>query len=198
MSRYPAAHKASTRARILAASEQLIKDRGAEGASVEAVMRAAGLTVGGFYAHFGSKDELAGESLLYGIERSFARLTAGLEGLDGAAFATALVRRYLALAQDPALENACPLTLLLPDVARADDAFRTRFAERTAALLAGIEHRLPAIAGMAPRDVALALFAALSGAGAMARAAPTARARARIAAATQAMLERMFAVAAHA
>jgi len=198
MSRYSTAHKATTRTRILAASEQLIKDRGAEGASVEAVMRAAGLTVGGFYAHFGSKDELARESLLYGIERSFARLTAGLEDLRGPAFAAALVRRYLEQAQDPALENACPLTLLLPDVARADDAFRTRFAERTAALLAGIEDRLPAIVGMAPRDVALALFAALSGAGAMARAAPTARARARIAAATQAMLERMFVVAAQA
>jgi len=58
MARYPTEHKQATRRRILAASEKLLKDRGAEGATVEAVMRAAGLTVGGFYAHFPSKEAL--------------------------------------------------------------------------------------------------------------------------------------------
>ena len=194
MSRYPAEHKRATRARILAASERLLKDRGVDGASVDAVMRAAGLTVGGFYGHFASKEELAREALLYGIEQSFARLTAGTEALDARAFVQTLIRRYLAQLDDAALGKACPLTLLLPDVARGDDAFREQFARRTAALLAQVEGRFPEVPGMSRRDVALAVFSALAGAVAMARAAATPRARSRIAGATEALLLRMFGV----
>jgi TetR/AcrR family transcriptional repressor of nem operon len=192
MSRYPAEHKGATRARILAASERLLKDRGVEGASVDAVMRAAGLTVGGFYGHFESKEALAREALLYGVERSFARLTEGTEGLGPQAFLRALIRRYFAQLDDPSLDDACPLTLLLPDVARGGDTFRAEFATRTAALLAQVENRLPDVPGMSRRDVALAVFSALSGAVGMARAAHTARARARIAGATEALLVRTF------
>ena len=192
MSRYPAGHKVATRARILAASERLLKDRGVEGASVDAVMRAAGLTVGGFYGHFDSKEALAREALLYGVERSFARLTEGTDDLEPRAFLRALIHRYFAQLDDPSLDDACPLTLLLPDVARGGDAFRTEFAMRTAALLAQVEDRLPDVPGMSRRDVALAVFSALSGAVAMARAAHTPRAQARIAGATEALLERTF------
>ena len=192
MARYPAEHKVATRTRILAASERLLKDRGPDGASVEAVMRAAGLTVGGFYAHFASKDELARESLLYGIEQSFVRLTCGLEALEGRAFLRALIRRYLAQVEDAALTKACPLTLLLPEVARSDPAFRAQFAARTAALLDEVEGRFPEVPGMSRRDVALAVFSALSGAVAMARAAATPKATKRIAAATEQLLTTML------
>lgn len=194
MSRYPAEHKVATRARILAASEKLLKDRGVDGASVDAVMRAAGLTVGGFYGHFASKEELAREALLYGVERSFARLTDGTEHLAPRPFLRELIRRYLAQLDDPALGKACPLTLLLPDVARGDNAFRERFAARTAALLAAIETRFPDVPGMSRRDVAIAVFSALAGTVTMARAAATPRARARIAGATEALLGQTFAL----
>src|SRR6266545_2899815 len=121
MSRYPLQHKGVTRARIVAASERVMKERGARAASVEAVMRAAGLTVGGFYAHFESKEALAHEALLYGIERSFERLTSGLEGLDDRAWLREIIERYLAQLEDPALADGCPLTLSLPEVARDSD-----------------------------------------------------------------------------
>jgi TetR/AcrR family transcriptional repressor of nem operon len=192
MSRYSTAHKGTTRARILAASDRLLKDRGPEAASVAAVMREAGLTVGGFYGHFTSKDELKREALLFGVEASFARLTEGLDDLRGRPFLRALIRRYLEQVGEAALEEACPMTLLLPEVARSDDAFRMRFAECTAALLAKVENRFPEVPGMTRRDVALAVFAALSGTVAMARATPAPRAQARIAAATEALLTRFF------
>lgn len=190
MSRYPAERKPETRAKIVAAAERLIKARGAQGASVEAVMREAGLTVGGFYAHFPSKEALVDEALLAGVERSLGRILAGLEDASPRDFARALIRRYLAQACDADLGAACPLTLLLPEVARADDACRHAFAQRTAHLVARVETRLPQVPGMAPRDVALAVFAALAGAVAFARAAATTRGRDRILAATQASLER--------
>ena len=61
--RYPPEHRDHTRARIVSAASRLFRRRGFAGVSVEKVMRAAGLTVGGFYLHFGSKQRLVTESL---------------------------------------------------------------------------------------------------------------------------------------
>lgn len=192
MARYPAERKQTTRARILAAAEAVIKDRGAGAATVEAVMRRAGLTVGGFYAHFASKEALAREALIAGIERSFDRLTEGLDEASPQAFARALIERYLAQVEAPDLDSACPLTLLLPEIARSEPAFRDAFAARTGELVTRVEHRLPAVEGMSPRDVALAVFAALAGAVSFARAAATPRGRRRIASATAENLHRLL------
>ena len=89
-------------------------------ASVAAVMRGAGLTVGGFYAHFASKEELAAETLLHGLTQSFERMIGGLAGRSGGAWVRAMIRGYLAQADDADLAHACPMTLLLADVARDD------------------------------------------------------------------------------
>jgi TetR/AcrR family transcriptional repressor of nem operon len=194
MARYPAERKQTTRTRILEAAEAVIKDRGPAAATVEAVMREAGLTVGGFYAHFASKEALAQEALAAGVERSFDRLVRGLDDCSPADFARALIKRYLAQVDDPALSKACPLTVLLPEVARASPESRQTFAERTGQLLARIEHRLPQVEGMHRRDVALALFAALAGAVSFARAAATERGRQRIAAATEQSLHRLLGI----
>lgn len=180
--------KTTTRERIIAASERVMKDRGVAGATVQEVMRAAGLTVGGFYAHFDSKEALARETLLASVERSFGRLAAGLDGLDDAAFVRELIRRYLAQADDADLAHACPLTLLLPEVARASPEFRSAFASRTGELIRTVTGRFPGRDPDAKADAALATFAALAGAVAFAHAAPTQRARRRIAAATERML----------
>jgi len=194
MTRYPPRRKNETRQRILSAAEALIKDRGPHAATVEAVMREAGLTVGGFYAHFDSKEALAREALIAGVERSFASFTEGLGEAPPERFAATLIRRYLSQVDDPALSGACPLSVLLPEVARAEAGFRDEFAVRTGALIARVESRFPVVDGMAPRDVALAVFAALVGAVAMARASTTTRGRKRIAAATEANLCRFLAI----
>ncbi len=100
MARYDRQHKGQTRARILSAAERLIKRQGADAATVAATMHAAGLTVGGFYAHFASKEELARESLLFGLDESFRRLTSGLDDLDDRAWLQALIGRYFAQLDD--------------------------------------------------------------------------------------------------
>lgn len=192
MARYPAARKVATRERILDAAEALIKERGIDTATVEAVMRKAGLTVGGFYAHFSSKEALAQAALVAGVERSFERLTSGLDDHSPHAFAKELIRRYLGQVDAADFEGACPLPLLLPEVARGDAGFRDVFAARTGELVANVERRLPAVEDMPPRDVALAVFAALAGAVSFARAAATPRGRRRIVAATEASLYRLL------
>ncbi|MEO8485851.1 MAG: TetR/AcrR family transcriptional regulator [Betaproteobacteria bacterium] len=188
MARYPAGHKGETRTRILAASEALMKDRGIEAASVDAVMRGAGLTVGGFYAHFASKEELAGETLLYGLEQSFERMIGALEGRSGREWVRAMIRLYLAQADDEALEHACPLTLLLADVARADDERKRRFAATTRAMLDRVVRHFPGRPGLSPREAALATYSALVGAVGLARTTPSRSARHAIMHACETML----------
>ena len=182
-------HKGQTRARILAASDRLLKERGAEAASIDAVMKGAGLTVGGFYAHFASKDELERETLLYGLDASMDRLLESLADIaDDRAWVRALIHTYLRQVDLPDLAGGCPLTLLLPEVTRGGPAFQAAFSERTGAMLHRIAHRFPPAAGLSSREVAMAVFSSCAGAVAFARTIPAQHARDRVLNATETML----------
>ena len=61
--RYPKEQKAETRKRILGAAARLFRERGYEGIGVDAIMKEVGLTAGGFYAHFDSKETLFAEAI---------------------------------------------------------------------------------------------------------------------------------------
>jgi TetR/AcrR family transcriptional repressor of nem operon len=193
MARYRAEHKRETRDRILEAADRLLKAGGAGGTSVDAVMRGADLTVGGFYAHFPSKEELAREAMLYGLERSMERMLAPLSSIDDdRAWVAALIRRYLRQVDDSSLEGACPLTLLLPEVARGGAQFQRAFGARTGELLDRIESRFPEVAGLSRREVATFVFSSCAGAVSLARAIGAPRARERILGSTEAMLVKML------
>lgn len=189
MSRYPNEHKALTRNRILESADRLMKSQGIPATSVDAVMRDAGMTVGGFYAHFPSKEALARESLLHGLEASVDRFLSALALVpDGAPFARALIGSYLAQADEPDLGHACPMTLLLADVARAGRAWQNGFAERTGALLERIAARFPDVPGMSRRQAALTVYTSCVGAVVIARALASPAARRRIVRTTEKML----------
>ena len=189
MTRYSAKHKGETRDRILAAADRVIKARGIDGASVEAVMRDADLTVGGFYAHFASKEELAREALRFGLTRSMERLLTPLAAIDDdRAWLKALIHGYLGQTDDPSWAAACPLTVLLPDVARGGAGFQRAFGVQTGAFLDRIETRFPEVAGLSRRDVAAFVFSSCAGAVALARAIAAPRARERLLSATEGML----------
>jgi TetR/AcrR family transcriptional repressor of nem operon len=191
MARYSSEHKARTRAKILSAADRVMKARGVDAASVEAVMREAGLTVGGFYAHFPSKEALARESLLYGLEANVGRMLASLAPItDKSDWVRGLIRHYLAQVDDPVLAHACPLTLLLPDVARGERDLRNAFAERTGALLDRIAAHFPEVPGMSRRNAALAVYTSCVGAVMLARAVEAPEARQRIVDATEKLLVR--------
>jgi TetR/AcrR family transcriptional repressor of nem operon len=191
MARYAAEHKGETRRRILEAADQLIKAQGVDVVSVSEVMRRAGLTVGGFYAHFPSKEALAQEALLLGLTRSVERMLASLDRIaDPRARVRALISQYLAQAEDPDLGHACPLTLLLPGLARAERDTRNAFSAHTGALLDRIAERFPEIDGMTRRDAALFVYTSCAGAVSVARAVASPDARQRILGTTERMLVR--------
>jgi TetR/AcrR family transcriptional repressor of nem operon len=116
---YTSEHKAATRAKILESARRLFNRKGFEQVSIDQVMTGAGLTRGGFYHHFSTKDELFAETV-----SSFTKCNpfrAALKEMppQGAAeLARTLIDQYLC---DEVLENVeyhCPLYALPGDVAR--------------------------------------------------------------------------------
>src|SRR6202011_3642660 len=62
------------RERIVETASRLFREKGFDGVGVDAIMSGAGLTHGGFYGHFGSKDDLAAEAVVRALERSAEKL----------------------------------------------------------------------------------------------------------------------------
>jgi len=117
--RYPLSRKHESRERILNAAADLFRRRGLDATGVDAVMAAAGLTAGGFYAHFRSKDALIAAAVGKAGEKAHARWIAPLDGLQGEEWSRAFARSYLSEAHRDDRESGCTLPSLSADVARA-------------------------------------------------------------------------------
>ena len=123
--RYAAGRREQTRAKILRAAGKVFRRQGYHAAGVDKVMEEAGLTAGGFYAHFASKEALLAETL--------APTAAGdprgepIEHLTGRAWAEAFVEHYLSPAHLVNAEDGCPLPPLVSEVARADGSVKAGF-----------------------------------------------------------------------
>jgi TetR/AcrR family transcriptional repressor of nem operon len=166
--RYSKEHKAETRRKILDAAARLFKEHGYEGVGVDAIMAEVGLTAGGFYAHFTSKQALFAEAMSVALEKSDVlrraknrpaqsrhargRRAASQNPLD------ALINGYLSRAHRDAIADGCPLPALTPDIARSGEATRECYERKLRQFLVQIEADLPD--GLTPQsDRALALIA---------------------------------------
>lgn len=115
--RYSAVHKEQSRDRILEAGRTLFRERGFDGASIDQVMNAAGLTRGAFYAHFDSKDDLVRQVL--GIEAGLVKALRTAAATDvPKATGVAALENYLDPSQRINNATGCPL------VAHPVDAIR--------------------------------------------------------------------------
>ena len=158
--------------RILDAAARALGRGGYAGVGVAEVMREAGLTHGGFYAHFDSRDALLAEALDYAggksAERLRERMRAWLEA--GASPLRALVEEYLAASHVESLEQSCPVAALASDMPRAAPALRDAGARRVRALVAAVEQMLPPGTGhAATADTAAVIASTLVGAVQLAR-----------------------------
>lgn len=106
-----------------------VRSEGITGAAVSAVMRDAGLTHGGFYKHFGSKDELLMESLIEAFQETADWLAhIGEQSRPETAW-KAIVKAYLSTELCDHAEYGCPMTALAPELARADGAMKAQIFE---------------------------------------------------------------------
>jgi TetR/AcrR family transcriptional repressor of nem operon len=168
--RYARGHKQQTRRRIVEAAARSFRGRGYRGAGVDQVMDAAGLTPGGFYAHFSSKQALLAETLGLSLEQARAQLFAGLDGLEGADWLRAVVGRYLSRSHRDNPDSGCSLPALASEVAREGRQPRLALESYLRQLARDLAPRTPPAPGLEPEDRVLATLALLSGALTLARA----------------------------
>ena len=122
--RYRPEHKAEVHQKIVKDASRRVRAEGLNGAGVAAVMRDTGLTHGGFYKHFGNKDELLLESLREAFREIADDLAHAAEQSHPETAWKAIVKTYLSLEYCDHAERGCPLTALAPEMARVDKRMR--------------------------------------------------------------------------
>ena len=126
--RYEPEHKTRTRDRIVRNAARKFRAEGLNGPGVASVMKASGLTVGGFYKHFRSKDELITEAIAQGFAESNANVRSALQQVPPEHKWKELVRLYLSSEHCDHPDAGCPVAALAPEIARAKLSIRKRIA----------------------------------------------------------------------
>lgn len=125
--RYSPEHKAETRQKIVQDAALRVRGEGLNGAAVAAVMRDTGLTHGGFYKHFPSKDDLLVESVREAFRDFAGKLVDAAEQSRSKEPWKAIVKFYLSSEHCKDVRHGCPVTALGPELARAEEAMRGEF-----------------------------------------------------------------------
>lgn len=190
--RYGPEHKLETHRKIVKDASRRVRAEGLNGAAVSAVMKDAGLTHGGFYKHFGSKDDLLLESLREGFREIEDTLAHAAEQMPPGGAWKAIVKTYLSLELCEHPERGCPLAALSPDLARADKRIKP---EIVAELVNYKGRMLPFMPGRRTADKERAFFVIFStmiGAIEIARILPDRTMREKVLAGTREFLLRSF------
>jgi TetR/AcrR family transcriptional regulator, transcriptional repressor for nem operon len=122
--RYRPEHKAEVHQKIVKDASRRVRAQGLNGAAVAAVMGDTGLTHGGFYKHFESKDDLLLESLKESFRDVSEKLVRAVQESRNEAPWKAIVNFYLSLEFCDHPERGCPLPALAPELARVDKKMR--------------------------------------------------------------------------
>lgn len=163
---YAPDHKPRVRRTIVHAAAALFGERGYRQTSVQRVMRAAGLTHGGFYAHFRDKADLFAAALDEAFAQAREKLLAmGLEDLHGPAWIERASKRYLSMRHRDGPAEGCAVPSLAAEATRESEAVRAAFEAGLESMIAGMTERLDG-----DRAQAWRLMAMWSGALSMSRA----------------------------
>jgi len=133
--------KAESNARIVDVAARLFRENGIESTAVGDVMKAAGLTHGGFYRHFGSKDELVAIAISKAFDGVIENLEKDIAERGGEPALDDYISQYLSLAHRRSLGAGCPLAALASDASRGSASFKkamTEGATRLTDIIAGI------------------------------------------------------------
>ena len=168
MARTPNTRKEDTHDQILDVAARALRREGYSGVRVADVMKGAGLTHGGFYAHFPSRDALLVEALVRAGRDSAAALARGAETRRGKGVSEfrSLVETYLSDRHLASTETGCPVAALGSDMPRQSLAVREASALRIERLIQLVRDTLPA----ASRSIAAVITGTMVGTLQLARA----------------------------
>ena len=170
---YTQEHKQETRERIVECARQLFNRRGFNDVSIDEIMSEAGLTRGGFYNHFGAKEDLFVEAVLAYTKCNPADRWEDVE-LDfsnaGAKLAQQMINAYLSQRHLDDLDSQCPMIALPSDVARSSPKVKAAYASLIEAMGGIFEGAATANQQSSPRKHSLGLVALCVGGMVLARA----------------------------
>jgi len=126
--RYEPDHKTRTHERIVKSASRQFRAKGLNGPGVATLMKASGLTHGGFYKHFRSRDDLLAEAIDESLRDIRTRLIAAAENAPAGEGWKEIVTRYLSLEHCERADTGCPIAALAPEIARAAPAVKRRIA----------------------------------------------------------------------
>jgi TetR/AcrR family transcriptional repressor of nem operon len=121
--------KQQTHTRIVEAAARRFRADGIAGVAITDLMGEAGLTHGGFYAHFDNKDALVAEACAAGLAQSRGRMLQSVRKLPAEQRIAAFVARYLTIAHRDHPEAGCMMPALSAEVARSAPAVRATYTE---------------------------------------------------------------------
>ena len=166
--RYPKGHVDATRRRILKTASRLFRKEGLKGTGVADLMKAAGLTHGGFYFHFASKEDLICEAINEAFDESSARYVRRAQRGQ----LEAIVRGYLTPSRRDKPESGCAAAALIAEIARHPVSTRRAFMAKLDQLFDLIGEQLPSGNAAMRRRSAIGIFAVMMGTLQLARAEP--------------------------
>ncbi|HEX2207288.1 MAG TPA: TetR/AcrR family transcriptional regulator [Longimicrobium sp.] len=170
MVRYPSGHKEKTREQIVSAAARAFREEGVAGVSVPELMGRAGLTHGGFYAHFRNKEQLVAEACRCAMKESSARLIETARKAPPGERLAAFIRAYASPAHRDEPGGGCMLPALAAEVSRhGPGEVRAAFTESFNESIATLARALPDD-GTDRTERALALMSGLAGAVMLSRA----------------------------
>jgi TetR/AcrR family transcriptional repressor of nem operon len=172
--RYDTEHKQRTREKVLKVAARAIRSAGPHRVGVAEVMAKAGLTHGGFYAHFESKDDLISAAIGRMFAEAEVRLLKETSGKSTAQALGSYIDFYLSAAHRDAVAIGCPIPILAPELHRIAKSARQQFSIGVRKLTGVIASHLAQLGRKHPEDDASSMVAELVGALSLSRAEPDA------------------------
>ena len=169
--RYVKDHKLRTRNRIVERASYGLRRKGADGVSVVDLMKLAGLTHGGFYAHFDSRDTLVVEAFVLAMDQTVSSWLELTEGMPVEKRFDAIVKAYLSPHHRDNQARGCALPALATDIARSSQKSRRIFATKLEEMIDAFARQLPKKSSREARQVATGAIATMVGSIVLARAA---------------------------
>jgi TetR/AcrR family transcriptional regulator, transcriptional repressor for nem operon len=167
--RYSREHKLETHARIVRKASVRLREKGAHGVGVADLMKEAGLTHGGFYAHFDSRDDLVIEAFTHAMDRSTERWRKLAEQTPREKRFATVVNSYLTSLHRDDPGRGCAIPTLGAEIARESSRTRRLFAGRLDQMIDMLADQIPDLPRKAARKRAMAAMATMIGTLVMAR-----------------------------
>src|SRR5258708_23191768 len=162
MTNRKAKEKRESREAIQASAAAHLGERGIKASSVMDVMKGAGLTVGGFYNHFDSKEDLFVQVLRNASRANWNNLLKSARGDSPGARALSVIRQYLTRQHRDCKDTGCLLPSAAAEVARAGEPYRSALEEDLSSFIKSFAQMVDA--GTESRDKAVGLLALMYGA----------------------------------